>query len=253
MAESKKARRARAVRELKAKEKKAPTPVESKKSDVKKQAAAKPIKGQKEAKAIVKVLTDATEFTYAPVDEDGEKKKRPERPRILEGLMAKEVEDRLFDALYIGSYVETACAYAGISKNTYYDWLRRGERERMRLLEGKPVPDGVDKDYASREAIYVKFSDAMERAIASADIRDLTLLARAGQKGVWQVPAWRQERKHPDKWGRQRVEITGAEGVPLDMAPKMVVVNVVRRNPDGTTTINGQSDDYHAGKVQNGG
>lgn len=205
-------------------------------------------------KVVAKAIEEqqAEDFVYAPVNEDGEKK-RAERPRLLEGLMAHEIEKRLFDALYIGVYVETACAYAGISKNTYYDWLRRGERERLRLMEGKPLPDNVDADFAEREQMYVRFADAMERAIASSDIRDHTVITRAAQKGMWQASAWRQERKHPDMWGRSRVELTGADGVPLDVAPKMVVVNVVRRNPDGSTSINGESGENVPTKSQNGG
>ena len=246
MAESKKQRKARAAREAKARltgngigkqNGNGIHPTPKKKTGF----TYTPVKEQKSSSKSRKttISTDdiGTHDILAPEEIDGKKKKEG-RPRIFEGLMAAEVEERLISALSVGAYIETAVAYAGISKDTFYAWLKRGAKERKRIIEEKPEPsDG----YAVSEAPFLKFSDAIERAIAGADIRDITIITRAAQSGAWQAAAWRQERKHPKMWGRQRIEVTGADGAPLQTAPSMVILNMVKRNPDGTMTVNGES------------
>ena len=96
-----------------------------------------------------------------------------------------EVTEKVVTAIKAGSYVETAAAFAGVSKSTLYDWLKRGANQ--------------------KEGIYREFSAAVEQALAHADIRDIGIIATAAQKGVWQAAAWRLERKHPDQWGRRQV------------------------------------------------
>lgn len=131
----------------------------------------------------------------------------------------KDVQDRIAGAIRAGSYIETAAALAGINKDTFYDWLRRG---------GRGEPD------------YKNFSDAVEKALADGEMRDLMVIDRAAQgrpaqflyvKGPdgkdtselvkdadgnpimsmpatrpeWTAAAWRLERKFPKRWGRKEV------------------------------------------------
>jgi transposase len=124
-----------------------------------------------------------------------------------------EIIARIVNALGAGNYLETAAAFAGISKQTLYRWLRRGAR--------------------SRSGLHREFVDAVEKALAQAEVRDVATIARAAsgydvvktidvtggdgknrtttertREFAWQAAAWRLERKHPDRWGR-RVQLTG--------------------------------------------
>lgn len=99
--------------------------------------------------------------------------------------LTPEVVEKIVAAIRAGSYVETAASYAGVSKSSLYEWLKKGATE---------------KDGPFRE-----FSIAVEQAMAHADVRDISVIAAAAQKGVWQAAAWRLERKHPDQWGRRQV------------------------------------------------
>jgi transposase len=111
-----------------------------------------------------------------------------------------EVQNKIIVAIKAGNYIETAAAYAGISKNTLYDWLKRGEREKQRVNKNSKAK------IRKLEADFVEFSDAIEKALAEAEIRDVTIIAKAAEE-QWQAAAWRLERKFPDRWGRRKLDI----------------------------------------------
>jgi len=121
--------------------------------------------------------------------------------------LTPEVQGRITNAIAAGSYIETAAAYAGISKETLYDWLKTGAKAKT----GK----------------HKEFSDAVKKALAAGELRDLAVIDKAasgyevvktriedGVKGrtettethwefAWQAAAWKLERKFPSRWGRR--------------------------------------------------
>lgn len=107
--------------------------------------------------------------------------KKPGRPEKL----TPELQQKIVDAIRMGAYIETASAYAGINKSTLYDWMKRGARAKS----GK----------------YKEFSNAIEKALAESEMRDLAVIAKASQEN-WQAAAWRLERKFPDRWGRRKAK-----------------------------------------------
>ncbi|MGG3737207.1 hypothetical protein [Aeribacillus pallidus] len=96
--------------------------------------------------------------------------------------LTPEIQKKIIDAVRAGNYMETAAAYAGISKDTLYRWLKQGARAKS----GK----------------YKAFHDAIEKALAEAEVRDVMIIANAATSD-WKAAAWRLERKFPDKWGRK--------------------------------------------------
>lgn len=119
--------------------------------------------------------------------------------------LTPELQTRIVNFLRTGAYVETAAAAAGVSKQTLYDWLKRGARVGRDELGEVTPKDHPDADYA-------RFLDAVEVAQAEADVGDLAIIRKAAQDGYWAAAAWRLERKHPDKWGRREVlALTTAE------------------------------------------
>ena len=107
-----------------------------------------------------------------------------------------DTHNKIITAIRAGNYIETAAAYAGVNKSTLYEWLKRGEREKQRVAENSRY--GIRKS----EKPYVEFSNAVEKALAEAEIRDVAIIAKAA-KEQWQAAAWRLERKFPDRWGRK--------------------------------------------------
>lgn len=131
------------------------------------------------------------------------------RPTII-----GEVSERVIEFVRAGNYVETAAAAAGISKDTFYAWLRRGARERRRLKKANTRPNKTEQPYLA-------FSDAIQKATGEAEARDVMLIAKAATT-QWQAAAWRLERKFPQRWARtERHHISGPDGKPVQSDSKV--------------------------------
>ena len=122
--------------------------------------------------------------------------------------LTAEVQQRIVDAIAAGNYMETAAHYAGIHKDTLYEWLKRGRAAKK------------------GDETYTAFAQAVEEALARAEIRDVALIARAAEH-VWQAAAWRLERRYPEKWGRRKVEL---EHIRPDKEPIELVLNFDHRS-----------------------
>lgn len=110
--------------------------------------------------------------------------------------LTPDIQVKIVEALKVGNYIETASALAGIHKSTVYDWLKRGAREKER------IDNNPNARSRKEEVKFVRFSDAVEKAMAEAEHRDLLIIAKASQND-WKASAWRLERRHPVKWGRK--------------------------------------------------
>ncbi|MBV6343589.1 hypothetical protein HWQ67_18640, partial [Candidatus Magnetobacterium casensis] len=80
------------------------------------------------------------------------------------------------------------------------------------------------KKAKTRGGMYKKFSDGVQKAMASAEIRDVLIIGEAS-KTQWQASAWRLERKFPKRWGRfEKIEATidGQMGVSFEGKRKLI-------------------------------
>jgi len=127
------------------------------------------------------------------------KQKRGGRPSALNDL----VQEKIVSSLRRGSYVETAAALAGVSKQTLYDWFKRGNRELERVNKGEK-PNKNEKKF-------VMFLDAAYKAMAEHEDECVERLGIAGKSGDWRVDAWVLERKFPTRWGN-RVSVSAKQG-----------------------------------------
>lgn len=118
------------------------------------------------------------------------------KKRAHKSKLTPELQERIVAFLRAGNYVETASACAGIHKDTFYEWCKKGRKG---------------------EEPFAAFVEAVDRAIAESEARDVALIGKAATVN-WQAAAWRLERKMPHKWGRhERHELTGANGGPIEM------------------------------------
>lgn len=134
--------------------------------------------------------------------------------------LTPELQTRICDMLRAGNYLETAAAYAGVNKTTLYDWMKRGAREmeRVEKSEGKAK-------IRKKEQPYVDFSNAIEKALAEAEVRDLIIISNAA-KTDWKAAAWKLERKNWQRWGRKdkidaNLQHTGKDGGPIETEMKL--------------------------------
>jgi hypothetical protein len=144
--------------------------------------------------------------------------------------LTKEVQDKIVFALRAGNYQETAARYAGIDGATFYRWMSRGAEEET--------------------GIYSEFCEAVEKAKAEAEVRDVTLIDKAAKDGSWQAAAWKLERKFPNKWGRvNRTEISGPDGAPVKVdidakeALQTKLTEMLQRAQKNAEMLNNADDD----------
>lgn len=137
--------------------------------------------------------------------------------------LTPEVQDKIVTALRAGNYQETAATYAGVEPRTFYRWMERGENN----PEDEP---------------YRQFRQAVEKAKADSEVRDVALIDRAAADGSWQAAAWKLERKHPNRWGRvTRTEISGPEGqaVKVEIDHKAALLDLLGVTDDADADISG--------------
>jgi len=111
--------------------------------------------------------------------------KGPGRPTALTQALTATVVRYLKD----GAYLETACAAAGIGKSTLHRWLKQAAE---------------DDKAGELETPAQEFRDAVEEALAQAELDDLGKISKAAKKGNWSAAAWRLERRFPKRWGTRK-------------------------------------------------
>ncbi|MDR3606246.1 MAG: hypothetical protein P4M08_02570 [Oligoflexia bacterium] len=136
-------------------------------------------------------------------------------PKSSTPKLTEELIDKLAVVIRHGAYIETAAAFCGVHKDSLYRWLKMA---------------------ASDEAteLHHKLNDALKRAMAEAEVRDLSVINKAAQEGIWQAAAWRLERKHPERWGRQaRLEVqhSGVEGQPIEITDRTETLKKILLDP----------------------
>lgn len=117
-------------------------------------------------------------------------------------------QQKIVQAIALGTPLVTAFQYAGISHETGYEWLRKGE-------------------HPAKAPIYAAFLEAVTQARAQDEMRRIGRIEQAGRGGAviarktihrkdgtveteertappdWQADAWFLERSRSQTWGRQ--------------------------------------------------
>jgi hypothetical protein len=112
-----------------------------------------------------------------------------------------ETVDKLTQAIRLGATYKLACDYAGIGERTFYDWM----------------------------TAHPQFSQAIKQAEGAAAVKWLAKIEQAGEDS-WPAFAWKLERRYPEMYGRQRMEITGADNGPIQT--EIIIRQVPERKDD---------------------
>lgn len=124
-------------------------------------------------------------------------------------LLTDEVHDRIVGTLRLGNYVEHAASYAGISRATLYNWLKKGDEAREKRENGAELDETEER--------YAKFSEDVDNARATAVVRNVSIIQQAAQTN-WQAAGWWLERTAPQHFGRQmRTEVSGPNQGPVQV------------------------------------
>jgi len=159
-------------------------------------------KAAKKAKAISKNIKPKKPVTKRPG--------KVGRPTIL----TPELIEKISKLMMTGAYIETACAVCGFHRSLYNEWLKMGRKRRqlqdaMHELETAEEQESIQDDIDKIDPIYQQFTDAIEKAVNDAELRDIMRIDQAAGRS-WQAAAWKLERKHPERWARRdRIEHSG--------------------------------------------
>jgi hypothetical protein len=134
----------------------------------------------------------------------------------LEGIyvtkLSDEVTERIVSAIRAGGTLETAARFAGVHSRTMQRWMKVGRHAVERT-------GGVPELLAEEEQPYVRFVEALERALAEFKLALTTGIYSAAQAGQWTAYAWLGERRFPDEFGRrQRIDHANADGSPFQVS-----------------------------------
>ena len=91
-----------------------------------------------------------------------------------------EIVKKLIGYIEAGSNVATACRAVGISRETFYDWLK----------------DKTKSDISDT---------IIQKAKAKAEIKYVSIVQNAANRN-WRAAAWFLERKYPKRWGRKKIK-----------------------------------------------
>jgi transposase len=115
------------------------------------------------------------------------------------------VIQKLGDAIGVGATVETACDYAGISVDTFYNWQKRAANHLAQMEEWElddPAPD---------ERIFVEFVEHLVKKKGEGAVGFLAAIQTIAQNSnQWTAYAWILERMYPESYGRNAtLNVTG--------------------------------------------
>jgi hypothetical protein len=90
------------------------------------------------------------------------------------------------------------------------------------VAEGLPYKSDAAAAGISHETVcqwqrqFPEFSEAVQLALAKAEVALVRLIRRAAARGTWQAAAWLLERRYPEHWGRRdrlHAQITTSGGL----------------------------------------
>lgn len=97
------------------------------------------------------------------------------KPKGRKSKFTAPVKNRIIEALRAGTTYEIAAQYAGISRSTLYEWIKKGEK--------------------SATGTYRTFYDNIKKAEAEGAVVHLGTISQASKKD-WKAAAWLLERRH---------------------------------------------------------
>lgn len=108
------------------------------------------------------------------------------RPPILQN---QAIIDKIIENIRLGCFVETSAALAGISKQSFYSWLKLAKEARDK------------KEKTTLEIQMIEFADRVMVAQAAAEQRFLNDIDLSPD---WRAKAWRLEKLFPEKYTERK-------------------------------------------------
>jgi hypothetical protein len=167
---------------------------------------------------------------------------RPPSQPGRKGKLTRRLLENVKNAVLAGSFDEVVCDLVGVSRNTWYKWMRLGheiaqdfenlaedwEFDEEESSERKLAMQQLNRDIS--DLIYYDFYRTVTESRAVAEIRLSTIVANASAKNPALALEY-QKTRNPQRWARQKIEITDNRGPdPNAPAKLLTAIPEVRRN-----------------------
>lgn len=155
-----------------------------------------------------------------------------QRKRGRPTKLTAELTDQLAQILRAGNYLDTAADHAGIDRSTIYRWLKAAEDDDA-PAELRAFRDALAHARADAEARMVAtiFRDAIGGVVVKRTTRrfkDVTEVEETITPPNGRVALEYLARSRPQSWSRRdKTELTGADGAPIQVQQKSVVIGVL--------------------------
>ena len=136
--------------------------------------------------------------------------------------LTEELQNEFCRLIAQGIFVRQACEFIGVSEQTIYNWMARGSSEILRLENNPKTKPSV------KEAPFVEFFKQVKKAENTSEVRSVTQWQQAIKDGDWRAAKDFLARRFPDRWS-PRIEITGAEGAPVQVNMNVDVVTLEQK------------------------
>lgn len=113
--------------------------------------------------------------------------------------LTPETQDKIIRALQAGNYFNAACKHARIDPRTGHKWMAWGRGHSYG--KHQELPQDLEP--------YKEFREAVMRASADAEVHAVAMIRKA-MPDDWRAAAEYLRRRHVDRWGRERVDVTVA-------------------------------------------
>jgi len=100
--------------------------------------------------------------------------------------LTPETHKKIVQAIQLGASYELAANYAGVSYSSFNLWMKKG---------------------ATGNNIYSQFYNDVKEAEGRGAIGWLAKIENAANDGNWQAAAWKLERRYPEAYGRQKLDV----------------------------------------------
>lgn len=106
--------------------------------------------------------------------------------------LTPEITETICGFIMRGAYIETAAICAGITKQTFYTWMKQANEHKT----------------AGKTSDFTKLLDSVEKAMANSELKSIESIHKAAEKN-WFAAAWRLERQFPKRWalGKREEEV----------------------------------------------
>ena len=110
--------------------------------------------------------------------------------------LTPEIQNTIISTIKAGNYLEAACGQAGVTQQTVYGWLQRGE---------------------AGEEPYREFFELLTRAQSESE-REAVKAIKDRFGDDLKAPMWWLERRFPRRWGKQqRIDLTVTPDLDVDI------------------------------------